>query len=364
MRVVFRVDSSAQMGVGHVMRCLSLADVLQEAGCLVSFICREHVGNITQFIEQKGFAVFRLNQVKQVIEPERGVALFHADWLGATQMDDAQACKAYLAQLVVNWLIVDHYAIDYRWQSILKPYCQKIMVIDDLADRQHICDILLDQTYARTEKGYRPLVTNNCQLLLGSQYALLRPEFASWREYSLQRRESPQLKKLLITMGGVDADNVTGQVLTTLEQCSFAKQLSITVVMGATAPFLDYIIEQTGNMGRLIDVQVDVVNMAELMANSDLAIGAAGATTWERATVGLPSITLCLAENQKQIAKVLQEQGIAIVITEQQALQLRLESALSVIQQDLAILTTMSQASIKITDGLGTQRTVEHLLRE
>ena len=118
------------------------------------------------------------------------------------------------------------------------------MVIDDLADRVHICDLILDQTYGRNEEDYSDYVPKNCQILLGPQYALLRPEFKQWRDYSLKRRVQPVFKQLLITMGGVDPDNITGRVLEILQQCDLPEDLSITIVMGGTAPHLKTIKQQ------------------------------------------------------------------------------------------------------------------------
>jgi len=362
--VIFRVDSSIQMGVGHVMRCLSLADSLQKEGHSVSFICRKHKGNIIALIEKKGYFVFKLRGSQQVLTSlgsDGYEDLFHAGWLGATQVEDAHECSDYIALKSVDYLIVDHYAIDYRWQMHLKPYCKRLVVIDDLADRKHDCDLLLDQTYARAAKDYLPLVPDDCLLLLGAQYALLRPEFAHWREYSLNRRVKPELERLLITMGGVDPDNVTGDILAVLERCALPKETIITVVVGATAPHLASVKKQVNKMSVLTELKINVSNMAELMANSDLAIGAAGATTWERATVGLPSITLCLAENQKQIAFSLQKQGLAIVITDKRTLTGHLRAVLGDIQQDIDMLSKLSVLSRKITDGSGVWRVVKHL---
>src|SRR5690606_2585434 len=146
----------------------------------------------------------------------------HSHWLGATQTQDAAGCVPILAKLNPDWLIVDHYALDARWERALKPHYRKLMVIDDLADRPHQCDLLLDQTFGRDAEDYQTWVPANCRLLCGSHYALLRPEFAALRPYSLARRATPQLRQLLITMGGVDKDNATGQVLEALR----ASQLS------------------------------------------------------------------------------------------------------------------------------------------
>lgn len=200
---MIRVDASIQIGTGHVMRCLTLAEALRDKNIQVEFICRKHEGNLISLIHDKGFMVHALPVMFDTDKhnQKKDQQLQHTDWLGATQWHDAQACKNIVSKTRPDWLIVDHYAIDKNWEAELQHSCHKIMVIDDLADRQHLCDLLLDQTYGCIPSDYRVLVPENCELLLGSHFALLRPDFAQWREYSLRRREKPVFKKLLITMG-------------------------------------------------------------------------------------------------------------------------------------------------------------------
>ncbi|MGB5855922.1 MAG: UDP-2,4-diacetamido-2,4,6-trideoxy-beta-L-altropyranose hydrolase, partial [Oceanisphaera sp.] len=241
MRVAFRADASLQIGTGHVMRCLTLADALKANGAECYFICREHSGNLISFIQNKGYVVYTLPYLETdaadfIAEAEAYLA--HAAWLGASQQQDAEQCRAILTRLQPDLLIVDHYALDICWEKALSAYYRRLMVIDDLADRPHDCGILLDQTFGRNADDYSTLVSDSCVLLCGSSYALLRPEFSTLRGYSLQRRENPKLEHLLITMGGVDKDNATGQVLEALRTCELPEQCRITVVMGATAPWL------------------------------------------------------------------------------------------------------------------------------
>ena len=328
MKFVFRTDASLQIGAGHVMRCLTLAEALTKQGAVVEFICRAHEGNLLERIEQQGFNTHELpkitkpvdfNQVAQakgVPQPQNMIPsedegtlekekFYGAQWLGSTQLQDAEQCKPILEAIKPDWLIVDHYAIDQTWQILLKDSYKKLMVIDDLANRKHQCEILLDQTYGRKPEDYTTLVPKDCKMLLGSQYALLRPEFSEWREYSLKRRANPEIKKLLITMGGVDPDNLTGQVLQALKACNLSKDIHIIVVMGATAPHIETIKIQAEGMPYKTEVKANVSNMAAIMADADVAIGAAGATTWERCCLGLPSIQIVLANNQIKIAEEL-----------------------------------------------------------
>jgi len=319
VKVVIRADASLQMGTGHIMRCLTLAEALKKKGAEVEFICRTHEGNLVERIEQQGFKTHVLPLNQNAVTDD---GLYGPKWLGASQQEDAELCLLILGKTKPDWLIVDHYSLDQAWQSVLAECFSKLMVIDDLANRKHQCDVLLDQTYGRKESDYAGLVPKNSQLLLGSEYALLRPEFAEWREFSLQRRITPSFKKLLITMGGVDPDNVTGELLEVLKGCCLPRELEINIVMGETAPHLDSVKQQAELLPYKANVMVNVDNMAEVMAKSDLAIGAAGATTWERCCLGLPMVMVVVAENQQNIATSLMQQQAAIVINKSADLKL------------------------------------------
>jgi UDP-2,4-diacetamido-2,4,6-trideoxy-beta-L-altropyranose hydrolase len=362
MKVVIRADASLQIGTGHVMRCLTLAEALKEKGSKVEFICREHEGNLIDLIQGKGFKVNTLSMTENDIEMSNSSTLDaenvldHAHWLGATLQEDADVCKVILKKISPDWLVVDHYAIDETWQMELQGTYQKLMVIDDLAERRHQCDLLLDQTFGLQPQDYQKLVPENCQMLLGSQYALLRPEFAQWREYSLKRRENPEFKKLLITMGGVDQNNVTGKVLDELRSCDLPLDLEITVVMGGTSPHLEVVQQQAKTLPYKIEVKSNVSNMAEIMANADFAIGAAGATTWERCCLGLPSIQILLAYNQKTIAEKIKMAGAALSLDVEHLVQMceQLNNLNNRIRE-------FSMNSAKIANGMGVIEVLRHL---
>lgn len=359
-KIVFRTDASLQIGTGHVMRCLTLADDLAAKGADCEFICRAHEGNLIDLICRKGYITHSLPITRQgglCITPSVTdtpyIDVAHAHWLGATQEQDAAACAPLLAIQRPDWLIVDHYALDARWEHALAPHYRKLMVIDDLADRHHACDLLLDQTFGRDAADYHPLVPADCRLLCGSQYALLRPEFAALRPYSLQRRARPTLRKLLIAMGGVDKDNATGQVLQTLRACPLPADCPITVVMGATAPWLEEVRTQAQDMPWPTLVRVGVNDMAQLMADSDLAIGAAGATSWERCCLGLPTIMLVLAKNQLKVAQGLEQVGAATLVTSRPGAEYQLASLLGTLASTPQKLYAMSKSSAAIVDGKG-----------
>ena len=350
MKVIFRVDASLKMGTGHVMRCLTLAQTLKDNGAKVEFICRKHEGSLINKIRSNGFVVHELKVFKEVDFDNK---LAHSHWLGATQQQDADDCINILKAEKLDWLIVDHYALDEQWQKRLKPYYEKLMVIDDLADRKHQCDVLLDQNFGRSYQDYKDLVPASAKLLMGSENALLRPEFENYRQYSLDRRKDEKFKKLLINMGGADQDNITGKVIERLQVAKLPKDLEITVVMGKTAPHLASVITSTNKLPYRSEVKVDVDNMAELMANADIAIGASGATTWERCCLGLPTIQLITAYNQEFIARKLNKIN-AIKLVE-------IDDVVENLENFQHWMKNTGESASKVTNGTGIKYILEYL---
>ena len=364
MKIVFRTDSSLQIGTGHVMRCLTLAEALRKSGAECLFICREQEGRSLEQIRQRGFDLYSLAPAIEFVKPPATVAnqeLSYLDWLGSDWTTDAAQTKAVIDGIGVDWLIIDHYAIDARWERVLRSMCRKLMVIDDLADRPHECDLLLDQNLGRITSDYNSLVPTHCTVLVGPRYALLRTEFAEFRDYSLRRRTSSKIENLLITMGGVDQSDATGKILEALKGCSLPEDCKIIVIMGLDAPWLSRVNLLAKEMPWPTKVKVNVDNMAELMANSNLAIGAAGSTSWERCCLGLPTIIVVLAENQTKVADALAKNGCARVLGPPDAISKNLRSLLHMLTIDNK-LHQMTQSSRTITDGQGVDRIKRILL--
>lgn len=294
------------------MRCLTLADELRSHGAECHFLTRHHPGSLVSHIQSRGYSTHVLPLMATDTSPADNTQVTHAEWLGATQHQDAESSLRVLKNLHPECIVVDHYAIDAHWEHAMRPHCKTLMVIDDLADRSHDCDVLLDQTLGRNPLDYKPWVPDSCVVLCGTEYALLRPEFIALRPYSLQRRKRiHSAQNLLITMGGMDPGNATERVLDALFHCNFPSESQITVVMGSFAPWLAAVKDKAAQMPLRTRVLVSVNNMAELMAESDLAIGAAGSTSWERCCLGLPTLQVVLANNQRSIASALQQAGAA-----------------------------------------------------
>lgn len=351
----FRVDASLEIGTGHVMRCLTLADALRGAGGCCYFVCRRHPGNLFDLIQTRGHTVFELPQDSGYSTCADTSVPLHAHWLGADWITDAWQTNTALGESVVDWLIVDHYALDIRWEQAMRKSCHRLMVIDDLADRNHDCDLLLDQNLGRVASDYSKLVPAATAILAGPNYALLRPQFAALRAISLERRSEPMLKRIMLSMGGVDKDNVTGLVLEVLNQCNLPKNCQIIVVMGPHAPWLLDVREKAQKMQWATEVLVGVDDMAKLMTESDLAIGAAGSTSWERCALGLPTLLVILAENQREAAYELSNADAVIKLDLDSNFCSELKSALIDISVDFSSLKKMSYMASLVCDGSGGQ---------
>lgn len=370
MKVVFRVDASLEIGSGHVMRCLTLADALSSRGAICRFICRTHSGNLIEFIENKGYHVHALGLGIQV--SERTAALDdgdcvpeprHRHWLGTSQSQDATDCIPILDAVQPDWLIVDHYAIDVRWERSVVSHCSKILVIDDLADRPHIADVLLDQNLGRQSEDYDGLVPKTCSRLIGPRFALLRPEFREAREASLARRNTNKaIRHILISMGGMDKDDATSKILDALAKTALPAEVMLSVVMGRNAPALERVYLAAAKMPWPTRVLVDVNNMAQLMLEADLAIGAGGSTTWECCSLGLPSIILVIAENQCGGANALARAGAALLVENASMLEhgVKLDDLVAeLIRPDQ--LHLMGQLASNVCEGIGAETVAEIL---
>lgn len=353
MKVAFRVDASLQIGSGHVMRCLTLANALRERGEDCCFVTRLHTGNLVDLITQQGHRVAALPTGRADLPVRHGD---YTAWLGMSWQDDAAQTASYLVEDTPDWLIVDHYALDHRWQARLRASCARLMVIDDLADRAHDCNLLLDQNLGRTPESYSGLTGADTIVLAGQAYALLRPDFVAWRDRSLARRVSARCETVMITMGGVDRDGVGGQVLEVLNELPTTEDLRVIVVTSARSPRFDQLRSQANISRWPVEILVDVDNMAELMARSDLAIGAAGGTAWERCVLGLPSIVLAIADNQKPGAAALKNAGAAWVASGMTDVSELMQFILS--DEGPAQLRHVSATAARLTDGEGVSRVI------
>ena len=360
--ICIRADASIRIGSGHIMRCLTLAEELRDAGVNVKFVCRSHAGNLNELIQRKGFQLSELFAVGTAGVTDLNKHSFrgeYASWLGVSQQSDAEETIETLSGTKPDWLIVDHYALDKEWETALRPYVSKIMVIDDLADRRHDCDLLLDQNYfTNGEQRYDDLIPSPCTKLLGPKYALLRKEFSEARKNLRER--SGEVKRVLVFLGGSDPENITGIAIEALSDPELL-HLQVDVVIGAQNPNrwkIARLVKERSNT----KLHVQVGNMAELMSAADLAIGAGGSTTWERCCLGLPSIVIPVAENQMQIAMCIHETGCATVLKGEQVTSAIATAVLHALDQ--RVREEMCKKALTITDGMGASKVSIYLTHQ
>ncbi|MDO8788868.1 MAG: UDP-2,4-diacetamido-2,4,6-trideoxy-beta-L-altropyranose hydrolase [Sulfuritalea sp.] len=339
MNVAIRTDATPQIGTGHVMRCLTLADVLSTKGVAVSFLCCELPLHLEELITSKGHKFMRMDAAR----------------------DDAEETRMLLKSLpVVDWLVVDHYGLDAGWETAVRPAVKGIVVIDDLANRSHDCDVLLDSTFGEDGCRYRGLIPATCRKLFGATYVLLRPQFAEARK---RRLLSPNDGELVahVFFGGSDLRGYTSRFAQAL--ASRLPHLRQEIAVGALYP-------DTDGLGRLqrefpgrIVWQREVDDMAAHMSRCSVALGAPGIATWERACLGLPSAYLATHHNQRPILQALEKRGLcrflgdADLITD--------DAFIDGVREFLADtrgLAGMREIGLSAIDGNGAERVAHSLL--
>jgi UDP-2,4-diacetamido-2,4,6-trideoxy-beta-L-altropyranose hydrolase len=357
MRVLVRADASLAIGSGHVMRCLTLADALHERGAEVHFACRSLRGHLNALVRERGYVAHVLPEPRGLFEPRPDLA--HASWLEVDEARDRSETEDVLGRIGgADLLVVDNYALDARWESAMRRRAGRILAIDDLADRRHDADWLLDQNLVSgMQARYDGLVPASCRKLLGPRYTLLRPEFARYRA-ALRPRDGT-VRRLHVSLGGVDADNLTMRVLAALDMLGL-RALQVDVVAGVANPHASSLRERcAGQEGWRFHQATS--RMAQLMAEADLAVGAGGATTWERACLGLPALILVLGENQRLAALAMSSSGCAAVIAGEEASAERLAQAISDLLAAPERLRDMARCNLELVDGLGAGRVLRAL---
>lgn len=361
MQAFFRVDASLEIGSGHFMRCLTLADGLKEQGVVVSFISRDLPGNMNDFISEKGWKIFRL-PYRAGLKLDN-CQLQHEHWLNEHWRTDSQETLEILnSQGVVDWLIVDHYALDHRWETSLRQSVNCIMAIDDLADRLHDVDLLLDQTlHENMECRYLNLVPDSSILLLGPQYALLRKEFANKRQKL--RNRNGELHRVLVFFGGSDASNATKLAVQAFISMR-RDDIIFDIVVGGLNPARGDIMKLCREAPNF-NFYCQVENMAELIEQADLAFGAAGASIWERLCLGVPSVVISVADNQMTLLQGVINRNIMFYMGEFSSLNKEhfiqtLDKFLG--EEGTQYLIQLSANALGIVDGAGCDRVVSSII--
>jgi len=348
-RIAFRVDASTEIGTGHIVRCLTLANALKEQGAHIRFISYHMPEYLQQMIVEHGH---EFNQIMSQSHMTILDTLSHAKWLGISQQEDAEESIRLLNDNSWDWLVVDHYALDGQWESKLRKLVKNILVIDDIADRIHDCDVLLDQNlYTDMDARYIGKVPESCKLLLGPRYALLRSEFKSMHNQAKIRIGS--VKNLLIFFGGMDAGNYTLKAIQAIANLNKSR-LNVNVVIGAQNPHRRQIELKCAQYGFLCNVQT--TRMAELMLEADLSIGAGGSAVWERCCLGLPTFTICIAENQSRQLQDAALQGLLYAPEPRRDLVSLIQRHISALMENKILRSNISRNGINTVDGLGALR--------
>lgn len=335
-RIVFRADASADIGSGHIVRCLTLADALRRMGALPEFICREQAGHMAAWVQQRGYPVTLLSRDDQELD----------------------ACRRLLSRASTSWLVVDSYEWSHEWETPLRPAVDRLMVIDDLADRRHDADVLLDQN--ELDQGadrYAGLVPAHCRRLLGARYALLTPEFAQFR--NTMAKHEGIIERILVYFGGADPAHLTLRSLEALQGVNIA----VTALAGWQNNDVEAIKDWCARNANC-EFSMPVKNMAALMANHDLIIGAGGTTTWERCALGKAAAVITVAANQDALTAYLASRGALLWLGRKETFSPQgLRRAVDALTANPFMVRRMAEAAYQITDGAGATRVATEMLR-
>lgn len=346
MNVLFRCDASKNIGSGHVMRCLTLANEMKSRNWDCAFITTKDSG---PFLNDRDFQLFFIQ--------------------GKSFEDEINNILSTAKTYQADWIIFDHYDRDEEVESIVRSAGFRIAVIDDLADRKHDCDVLIDQTYRRSKDDYSGLIPYETKQLIGADYTLIAPQFSQLRTQALEKRsKTATVENILVSLGSTNYKNCTGFVLQALREYKSSK-LNIDVVLGAAAenvPLIKKLIKDTNeNSIHNAKFHQNISNMNELMLKADVAIGAGGTTSWERCCLGLPTIMIEIADNQTFLTKKLEDNKAIINLGRLENLTSQiLNSELKKLIFSNDTLKALSKNAFSVCDGRGRDRILPELLRE
>lgn len=337
------------------MRCLTLADALRERGADCRFVCREHPGNMLGIIRERGYGFIALQTDSKPLSRSQDT---HTAWLGADVTTDVEETLAALAGESLDWLIVDHYGIDARWEQRARTVCRKLMVIDDLADRAHDCDLLVDQNLvANPRSRYSGKLPEHCCLLVGPRYAMLAPLYAELHRQATLRHGG--VHRVLIYFGGADIENLTGKTISAFLTLGH-RDVELDVVVNPQSPYVESIQRQIAGVEN-VRLHMFLPSLSGLMRVADVSVGAGGMTTWERCCLGVPSYVITLADNQIAGARELDRLGVICWLGNASDLTVRdLTEAISDMMGKSSHID-LSKRGFDLVDGLGCIRIADYL---
>ena len=359
--MLIRVDSSRIMGSGHLMRCLVLAESLRAQGYYSVFICRDYLENLISIIQDSQFPCITLPFYTTALKAPFDVGDDYSKWLGVSQKEDAQETINIIKNMCIKLLIVDHYALDWIWESELRPYVQLLMVIDDLANRKHDCDFLLDQNfYLNALQRYENLLTDS-QTFLGPNYCLLKKSLLKirYQRQILGKIDSQLVSRVLIFMGASDNHNITLQIISAIKDSGWEGH--VDVVLGSLNPRKEFFQKECQNLGYFFYFQPS--NYFELLVQADLVIGAGGTSTWERCCIGLPTITISIAENQLRACQDLHQLGIIYFLGQcNEIRKINISESFLDLIRNQEKRKNMINKGLELVDGKGAERVTQAIL--
>jgi len=350
MNVCIRTDASVRLGTGHLMRCLALAQALRRHGAGVTFLMRDVPAPMAEMLRHEGFALRHLG------EASTGPADPGAPW-----ETDARDTAAALAEADrPDWLVIDHYGLDERWEKHVRRPGLRLLVIDDLARCRHDCDALLNQNLLTGgDSRYQALLAQDSRLLCGPRFALLREEFRAAR--ASLRRNYARADHLLVSMGGTDPGGICLKVLEAVDAIR-PSALQVTAIVGAASPHRD-VVEQRYGGRKDFRVIHQATDMAKLMAQADIAVGAGGTSVWERCCVGLPAVVIPVAENQLEVGRTAADAGACLLLESPGLADGRFAASLSALVGDSSARRALSEAGMTLVDGDGARRVAKVMLQ-
>lgn len=361
-RVAIRADGAPWLGLGHLARCVALAEEIQRAKGQVVIYTRPWRAEVVAWVKAQGVSVVTLPALSDPRPKERA-----CDWLGVSERDDVAAMVSAVkaTQGPVDWVVADHYGLGATWDMGWQSREVRVLALDDLASRRREVDLLVDVNRSPEPNVYAGLVPDSAQVLLGPRYALLRQAVVKARQHP---KDVTADRRLVVMMGGADADNVTQAVLKAWEALKRDEAWLVDVLVGAANPHTDQL-EATWKAHpriRLWTPQEQTPDaLAQVMRRGWLCVGAAGGSSWERAALGLPTLMVTTADNQRPVAHLCQTAGVARWLNPvgEDLTASLFEQALRWAWDSPESLSAMAGAGTQLVDGMGVCRVVAAMMR-
>ncbi len=344
MRAVFRADGSPEIGMGHIMRSVVLAEELKRGGCQVVFMSREDEAT-HKLLKEKSIEVHTISDESLPL---------HGDL-----MKEKETIKAVLKKIQPDVVVTDSYDITASYLETIKPYCKVLVSIDDLAEIEFCSDIIVNGNLKGEQMRYK---TSNpdVKLLLGPRYILLGNQF---RELQGKEKSLDLIENILVTMGGGDVMNLTPKVIRAFSGISH--NIAIRVMLGPAFNNLDEIKVAINESKRSFEILRNPKNIAELMFQADLAVSGGGSTLYELAVAGTPSIVLCQARNQLELADALDKYGTVVNLGDGRKVdEEKIKNTLEYLMRAPDVVRMMKERCRELVDGRGVVRVVDVIEKE